>query len=78
MIVQLRAQIEAALYEELLGVFSRGGGDPVIVLSAIHVLKLLLDELAECSQDLLDENICLDPHVLLIGILTYVFRQILI
>ena len=32
LIVQLRAQIEAALNEELLGVFSRGGGDPPIVL----------------------------------------------
>jgi len=70
LIVQLRAQIEAALNEELLGVFSRGGSDPVIVLSTILVLKLLLDECAECSQYLLDENICLDPHILLFGILT--------
>lgn len=61
LIILTGAQIEAALNEEILGIFSCGGRDPIIVLSAIHILEFILDECTECSQDLLDKNICLDP-----------------
>lgn len=63
LIVLLGGKIEAALHEELLGVFSCGRGYPVVVLSTVHVLELFLDVCAKCSQDLLDENISLDPYV---------------